>query len=80
MFDRSDLEKWSKRLDEAERKVASQSSRVHQQPQELLAAFEKISNPVLREQLIILIEIISERPELLPAQYAKSLGRDTIVH
>jgi hypothetical protein len=81
MIDRRDLEKWAKRLTEAERKVATHASRVHQQPQDLLAAFNKISNPVLREQLVILIEIVAERPELLPPHDALSLAaRGMIVH
>jgi hypothetical protein len=73
MFDQSDLEKWSKRLNDAER-LDGFISRLSQQPQELLAAFNKISDPVLREQIVILMEIISERPDLLPKHYASLSG------
>ena len=38
---------------------------MEKQPQELLAAFGRINDICVREQLLILIEIISERPGLI---------------
>ena len=35
------------------------------QTRQLLSAFNKISDPRLRQELLVLIEIVSEKPELL---------------
>ncbi len=35
------------------------------QSQQLLSAFNRISDPRLRQELLILIEIVSQRPDLL---------------
>jgi len=37
-----------------------------EQSQQLLAAFDRINDPELRQELIVLIEIVSKMPEILP--------------
>jgi len=68
MIDLDDIIQLSERLAKARQRVTSQSTRIHQQPQELLAAFNKIGDLIIREQMVILMEIISERVELLAKQ------------
>ncbi len=50
------------------------------QTEQLLSAFNKISDPRLRQDLLILIEIVSQRPELLQRSQSTNTSwlKDTI--
>ncbi len=67
MISRCDLEHWSLRLEHAENGPGTED-----QIRALLEAFASIENPVLREEIIILLEIVAQTPSLLRQRLIKA--------
>lgn len=60
MISRCDLEHWFLRLAHAENDRGTE-----RQVQALLEAFARIESPVLREEIVILLEIVAKTPSLV---------------
>lgn len=52
-----------KLLNEAKHATPEELAFKHGQTQRLLRAFSKICDPTLREELVVLVEILDEKPE-----------------
>jgi hypothetical protein len=60
MDSRKGLEKWFGRME-----LARSGQTFEHQPFELLRAFESINDPVLREEIIILVELVAQHPSVV---------------